>query len=370
MLSLSGRYAPPAFTFLTALWQKPSPIAPTSPARVASELAHASDARLRLDLVGATLGLRLGGRAWQTYASYTRQTYISIARCWGSGQPRPTKCGSPCGTPPSRPTKISLTSASKRRSTPSSSRATFTMALTEAFVRSSSSERAWTTPQNRPRVLMAGVRKDLGFISDITMPAMGLLPRPRGTPPHPVDFLGDLVDPAYRQDRRTRTYPARATQASRWFRTSKDGELVARKGGKLEEHEYSNHEPRIIEKFQHMIDSGGEIPEKYRTKKFAQRVIPRRWGDSGPSITATSLPDDYVHFSQPRTLTVREWARIQTFPDWYKFAGKRTTGGRRRAGDPSKGDWERDLPKYTQVGNAVPVWLAEEIGKHFQQLLA
>ena len=87
-------------------------------------------------------------------------------------------------------------------------------------------------------------------------------------------------------------------------------------------------------------------------------------------ITATSLPDDYVHYGQPRILTVREWARLQTFPDWYQFAGKRTTGGRRRAGDPDAGDWSRELPKYTQIGNAVPVWLARAVGRHLRALVS
>jgi DNA (cytosine-5)-methyltransferase 1 len=118
-----------------------------------------------------------------------------------------------------------------------------------------------------------------------------------------------------------------------------------------------------------MIANNGEIPEAMRTKKFAQRVLPSHWGSGGPSITATSLPDDYVHYCQPRILTVREWARLQMFPDWYIFKGARTTGGRRRAGDPSIGQWERDVPKYTQIGNAVPVELARKIGVHLAGLL-
>jgi DNA (cytosine-5)-methyltransferase 1 len=116
-------------------------------------------------------------------------------------------------------------------------------------------------------------------------------------------------------------------------------------------------------------DENGEIPEECKTKKFAQRRLPPEWGNKGPSITITSLPDDFVHYKQARTPTVRECARAQTFPDWYQFSGKRTTGGIRRAGNPRKNIFEREVPKYTQIGNAVPVKLAEEIGLHFIQLL-
>ena len=119
-----------------------------------------------------------------------------------------------------------------------------------------------------------------------------------------------------------------------------------------------------------MIDSGGLIPEELKTLKFGQKLLPPRWGDKGPTITATSSPDDYVHFLQPRILTVREWARLQMFPDSYIFCGKRTTGGRRRAGDPSIGLWERELPKYTQIGNAVPVPLARRVGERLIQLIS
>jgi DNA (cytosine-5)-methyltransferase 1 len=129
------------------------------------------------------------------------------------------------------------------------------------------------------------------------------------------------------------------------------------------------HAPRILEKFIYMLKNDGEIPPHLKTKKFAQRVLPKRWGKDGPSITATSLPDDYVHFSQPRIPTVREWARLQCFPDWYQFEGRRTTGGLRRAGNPRAGLFEREVPKYTQIGNAVPVWLAREVGRHFLKLL-
>ena len=118
-----------------------------------------------------------------------------------------------------------------------------------------------------------------------------------------------------------------------------------------------------------MIKNNGEIPEGFKTKKFAQRLLPKVWGNKGPTITACSLPDDFVHYEQARSLTVREMARLQTFPDWYAFAGKRTTGGLRRAGNPRESIYDREVPKYTQIANAVPPKLAFEIGKHFKYLL-
>ena len=118
-----------------------------------------------------------------------------------------------------------------------------------------------------------------------------------------------------------------------------------------------------------MIKNKGMIPKEMKTKKFAQRVIPKKWNENGPNITATSLPDDYVHYSQPRSLTVREWARLQMFPDWYIFKGKRTTGGTRRAGNPHEGNWDREVPKYTQIGNAVPVELAKRVGINLKKII-
>jgi DNA (cytosine-5)-methyltransferase 1 len=72
-----------------------------------------------------------------------------------------------------------------------------------------------------------------------------------------------------------------------------------------------------------------------------------------PAPTITTLPDDVLHYSEPRILTVRESARLQSFPDWFRFRGKFTTGGERRT---------KECPRYTQVGNAVPPLLAEAIG--------
>jgi len=89
--------------------------------------------------------------------------------------------------------------------------------------------------------------------------------------------------------------------------------------------------------------------EEIGTKKQAICVLdPKK-----PSKTLTTLPDDIIHYKEPRILTVRESARIQSFPDDFEFKGKYTTGGMRR---------KQECPRYTQVGNAVPPLLGEAIG--------
>ncbi len=95
-----------------------------------------------------------------------------------------------------------------------------------------------------------------------------------------------------------------------------------------------------------------------KTKKQTQRaLIPDK-----PAPAALSIPDDACHYDegQLRTLTVREMARIQSFPDAFEFRSKITTGGQMR---------QFEVPQYTQVGNAVPPMLGKALGKLCKQLL-
>lgn len=241
-------------------------------------------------------------------------------------------------------------------------------------------------PQNRPRVLLVGIRDDILTTCDWLEPKAdmidavkcGFLPKPTGGFPDLIDLLGDLIDDGVAETLRkgdfakgpfvTSEYPsAPQNQIQRKLRTAPS--WFQTRTVPLTDQEYSKHKPNIVAKFQHMLDNDGEIPEQFKTKKFSQRALRARWGNIEPNITATSLADDYVHFCQPRALTVREWARLQLFPDWYQFAGKRTTGGLRRAGNPREGLFDREVPKYTQIGNAVPVGLAEAVGNHFRKII-
>ena len=222
-------------------------------------------------------------------------------------------------------------------------------------------------PQNRPRVLVIGIRKDIK--SKINKEE--LFPKKDISYPHLEELFSDLIDKNYNKDFVTNSYLSDPkTKIQKILRTRKNKNSFLSKGDKLTDQEYSNHSPNIVKKFKSMLENNGVIKDKFKTKKFAQRLLNKRWNGKGPNITATSLPDDYVHYSQPRTLTVREWARLQMFPDWYLFQGKRHTGGIRRAGNPQKGIFDREVPKYTQIGNAVPVELARRLGLNIIKLLS
>lgn len=95
----------------------------------------------------------------------------------------------------------------------------------------------------------------------------------------------------------------------------------------------------------------------YGTKKQTQKAL----DENAPAPAALGIPDDACHYhrTELRTLTVREMARIQSFPDNFVFRSKATTGGQER---------KFEVPQYTQVGNAVPPMLGRAIGKMFNEI--
>ena len=95
----------------------------------------------------------------------------------------------------------------------------------------------------------------------------------------------------------------------------------------------------------------------HRTKKQTQRALKA----CDPAPAALSIPDDACHYSEVRTLSPREMARIQSFPDDFIFCSKTTTGGQNR---------RFEVPIYTQIGNAVPVLLGYALGKAVHKLLS
>jgi DNA (cytosine-5)-methyltransferase 1 len=121
-------------------------------------------------------------------------------------------------------------------------------------------------------------------------------------------------------------------------------------------HRFANHKKETAERFEYILKNcrrnrviGEDVKKKFNLRK--KSITPLDWSSCCPTLT--TLPDDYIHYSEPRILTVREYARIQSFNDWFEFTGKYTTGGERR---------RMEVPRYSQVGNAVPPIFAELSG--------
>lgn len=103
-------------------------------------------------------------------------------------------------------------------------------------------------------------------------------------------------------------------------------------------------------------DVSKEILDILMTKKCMRKKL-----DSNlPSLTVVTLPDDYISPFENRTFSVREMARLQSFDDSFVFYGPRTTGGDRR---------KKEVPQYSQVGNAVPPLLARAIASEIIRAL-
>lgn len=122
------------------------------------------------------------------------------------------------------------------------------------------------------------------------------------------------------------------------------------------------HSPTTVAQFKRIMetcDLGRTISSEDRKRLGIRKRAITPLGEDLPSGTVTTLPDDIIHYSEPRILTVRENARLQTFPDWFRFTGNYTTGGANR---------KNSCPRYTQVGNAVPPLFAEAIGSILMEL--
>lgn len=155
-------------------------------------------------------------------------------------------------------------------------------------------------PQLRERFLMVAVREDIEF----RWPEPKFFAEPKSWQRRHAtvgDVITDLMDP--------RT-------------ASEDFSHVA-----------MDHKPMVVERYR-LIPEGGRLPEKdlprrlqkgYRTERVKNfSHVFRRLAMNRPATTMVPGHNAFpVHPLLPRTLTVREAARIQTFPDWMKFTGTR-----------------------------------------------
>jgi len=220
-------------------------------------------------------------------------------------------------------------------------------------------------PQTRPRFILVGIRregrKQLAELKPFEIlenlrPAFLKKKSLDSTPVTVKEAISDLCSSGNRLDECKETprfkqghYGTQTSDYQRLLHGSLNGALA-------DSHRFANHRPETVEKFSWLLkncDKGKKLEQdergEYANKKHMLYIL----SPARPAPTVTTLPDDLLHYSEPRILTVREMARLQSFPDWFDFKGKYTTGGDRRT---------KECPRYTQVGNAVPPLLAESLG--------
>ena len=225
-------------------------------------------------------------------------------------------------------------------------------------------------PQVRKRAIIIGIRKDVGIagndffgyldkVREDHLRAHGL---PLDRAVTAGEALADLHNPGSRVpcpdsvNYESSVYLKAAGQYSRELRKG------SRAGSIPDSHRYTKHGERILDLYEkaHATQPKGRLSKEFLlsmgTKKDKKVLI----DPDAPVSTVTTHPDEFIHYAEPRNVTVREMARLQSFPDDFRFRGRYTINGPRR---------KFDVARCSQVGNAVPPLFAEAIGRALKEML-
>lgn len=213
-------------------------------------------------------------------------------------------------------------------------------------------------PQDRTRIIFIGTKNDLDHELDASeLERFGPRFRSRilGMREESTlqQALGDLPEVSHGMREDPQVYRRRPGRTSRY------AELMrARSNGTVTDHICREHNEMDLEAFRLMPQGGlyADLPrrlQRYRTDIFPDKYRRLKWGSVSGTITAHLAKDCYQHIHplQPRTITVREAARIQSFPDDFRFFG-------------NMGD------RFRQIGNAVPPFMAWGIAEFVRERVA
>lgn len=201
-------------------------------------------------------------------------------------------------------------------------------------------------PQSRERVIVIGIRKDLGIVPSFPIGNCEEVT---------VDMaISDL--PLINAGEGEEVSPYTLPPTNAYQQMMRDGAEY------VYNHVAMKHTQRLIQRFK-AIKPGQSLVDVWDTHGSVKRGAPsekssikysqnnqRVYGDKPAPTIAASFQSNFVHPHLNRNFTAREGARLQSFPDSFVFQGMRT-----------KMSWEKGLSQYQQIGNAVPVLLAKAI---------
>ncbi|MBI5101560.1 MAG: DNA cytosine methyltransferase [Nitrospirae bacterium] len=226
-------------------------------------------------------------------------------------------------------------------------------------------EEAWElgVPQKRRRQLFIGVHKSIpGFLLPKFFPPKRAIPRPLlGVAIDDLPFLKADTgqnERGYELVRRERYIQKYGEQGSTYLFDV----LEVQKADKLRNHVARPHNDRDLRDFARlkegetsavaMRERGVEFEFPYDKTVFKDRYTRQSRKKPCSTIVAHLSKDGlmFIHPTQNRSLTPREAARVQSFPDWFRFPPARTVA-------------------YSLIGNAVPPLVAEAVGNAVKMFL-
>jgi len=226
-------------------------------------------------------------------------------------------------------------------------------------------------PQKRTRFILVGIRRDIGqreyankFFKAIEQNRDKFLAHKKlNVNINLEDAISDLL-----VDNKLISCPdSKGFYSSTYKKANSSYQKHMRKGiapsNVPDSHRLANHREHTIKLFDNLLTytvKGKRITEEEKEKFGVRKRSLIVFSPEEPTPTLTTHPDDYIHYCEPRILTVREYARVQSFPDSFEFKGKYTTGGKLRV---------KEVPRYSQVGNAIPPLFGELAGVVLKDLL-
>lgn len=198
-------------------------------------------------------------------------------------------------------------------------------------------------PQSRKRAFFVGIRKDLG---EYDFSSLNKYRSEKVTVEDAISDIAELEDSISFEECENGYKLGKAK--------SKYQKEMRRDDNLLYDHLVYYPTPSVINKIKHVPEGGNwrNVPEdlfkSHRTNRQSNYL--RRLDRNEPSITIDTGHNMYFHYAFNRVPTIRESARLQSFPDDFKFTG-------------NKGQ------RFRQVGNAVPPLMAKKIALSILEVL-